>query len=314
MFSSNSGYAISSWRCCLVLLLVFALVASTMAAPLPQTAGNDSDSPDQSMYSDSGSDTGSAGRQPANESRGMSRQSSAIQVPQLLSSERMIDILQQQPELLATLKYAAIQQLKQRLAGASGAGQAPTDSWETLDADSITDDAFFSRIEQDTDLRIMVSRELIKRGYDEFGGPDRELTQSEPSEPSSRTSYSSASSALRQREGGETLESRLREPLEPESRRRTRQPTEPESRRPRQPQEEREPQMLHRRSPYPTLPSLKDLYSQYPTAETKLKRFGSDTFRYGTGNAEELPMDLPAGPDYVLGPGCSIFGGASPNG
>ena len=34
-----------------------------------------------------------------------------------------------------------------------------------------------------------------------------------------------------------------------------------------------------------------------------LKRFGLDIFENGTGNFDQLPMDLPAGPDYVLGPG-----------
>jgi len=67
-----------------------------------------------------------------------------------------------------------------------------------------------------------------------------------------------------------------------------------------------EPQLKQRSSPYPELPSLKDLYSQFPAAQDKLKRFGSDTFRLGTGNANELPMDLPVGTDYVLGPGDAL--------
>ena len=58
-----------------------------------------------------------------------------------------------------------------------------------------------------------------------------------------------------------------------------------------------------RANPYPTLPSLQELYRQIPSAETKLRRFGADLFLNGTGNTESLPMDLPAGPDYVLGPG-----------
>src|SRR2546422_287350 len=46
-----------------------------------------------------------------------------------------------------------------------------------------------------------------------------------------------------------------------------------------------------------------------------LERFGTDIFRNGTGNSEQLPMDLPAGPDYVLGPGdglnIDLFGSVS---
>ncbi len=58
-----------------------------------------------------------------------------------------------------------------------------------------------------------------------------------------------------------------------------------------------------RPNPYPTLPSLQELYRQIPSADTKLKRFGAELFLNGTGNSDSLPMDLPAGPDYVLGPG-----------
>jgi len=54
------------------------------------------------------------------------------------------------------------------------------------------------------------------------------------------------------------------------------------------------------------MPSLTDIYSQFSTTGAKLKRFGSDAFLIGTGNANLLPMDLPAGPDYVLGPGDNL--------
>ncbi len=55
------------------------------------------------------------------------------------------------------------------------------------------------------------------------------------------------------------------------------------------------------------MPSLHDLYTQIPATGGKLQRFGSNAFIVGTGNANELPMDLPAGPDYVLGPGDSLI-------
>ncbi len=63
------------------------------------------------------------------------------------------------------------------------------------------------------------------------------------------------------------------------------------------------------------MPSLYDLYTQIPPAGGKLRRFGSDAFVVGSGNANELPMDLPAGADYVLGPGdeliVNMWGGQS---
>ncbi len=67
------------------------------------------------------------------------------------------------------------------------------------------------------------------------------------------------------------------------------------------------PQEIQQPSPYGDMQSLHDLYTQVPSSGGKLQRFGSDAFLLGTGNANELPMDLPAGPDYVLGPGDSLI-------
>jgi protein involved in polysaccharide export with SLBB domain len=64
-----------------------------------------------------------------------------------------------------------------------------------------------------------------------------------------------------------------------------------------------QPALLHRANPYADVPSLYDLYSQYSMRPVELKRFGLEIFESGTGNFDQLPMDLPAGPDYVLGPG-----------
>jgi protein involved in polysaccharide export with SLBB domain len=222
-----------------------------------------------------------------------------LQPAPVMSSDRISEILQQQPELLATIKYVVVQQVKQH--ATTGTAPSKTDAWEMMDPESITDDAFFSRIEQDADLRIAVSRELMRRGYDEFGEPDSESEQASSAAysrglPQERGAEGTESRlSMRERSGAESSQSRLnmREQIGPV----------PRDRRQLQSPEVREPKVFQRHSPYPTLPSLKDLYSQYPSTETKLKRFGSDTFRYGTGNANNLPMDLPVGPDYVVGPG-----------
>jgi protein involved in polysaccharide export with SLBB domain len=58
--------------------------------------------------------------------------------------------------------------------------------------------------------------------------------------------------------------------------------------------------------PYADIPSLTDLYSRIPGESKPLTRFGSDAFRLGAGNAEELPDDMPVGPDYVLGTGDTL--------
>ena len=66
------------------------------------------------------------------------------------------------------------------------------------------------------------------------------------------------------------------------------------------------PAVLHRANPYADVPSLYDLYSQYSRRTITLKRFGLDIFETGSGNLDQLPMDLPVGPDYVLGPGDAV--------
>jgi protein involved in polysaccharide export with SLBB domain len=71
----------------------------------------------------------------------------------------------------------------------------------------------------------------------------------------------------------------------------------------------------HRPNPYAEVPSLYDLYSQYSAKPGALQRFGLDIFTNGTGNSENLPMDMPVGPEYVLGPGdglsIDLWGGVS---
>lgn len=67
--------------------------------------------------------------------------------------------------------------------------------------------------------------------------------------------------------------------------------------------DQNQPATANRPNPYPDLPSAQDLYRQIPSPGAALKRFGADIFLNGTGNLDVLPMDLPAGPDYVLGPG-----------
>ena len=66
------------------------------------------------------------------------------------------------------------------------------------------------------------------------------------------------------------------------------------------------PVLTRRPNPYADVPSLYDLYSQYSRRSPALARFGSEVFRDDTGNFNGLPMDMPMGPDYVLGPGDSL--------
>jgi protein involved in polysaccharide export with SLBB domain len=73
-------------------------------------------------------------------------------------------------------------------------------------------------------------------------------------------------------------------------------------------------QIVHQPTPYNLL-SLRDLYSQVPEQKAVLKRFGADVFLTRGLASREIPIDLPVGPDYVVGPGdsltVSLWGGVS---
>jgi protein involved in polysaccharide export with SLBB domain len=75
------------------------------------------------------------------------------------------------------------------------------------------------------------------------------------------------------------------------------------------------PRTIPQPNPYPNLASTKALYAQFPPDASGLKRFGSDIFRPDAVGLSQFPMDLPAGPEYVLGSGdtvtLDIWGGVS---
>jgi polysaccharide biosynthesis/export protein len=66
------------------------------------------------------------------------------------------------------------------------------------------------------------------------------------------------------------------------------------------------PMLARRPNPYADVPSLYDMYEQYSRRSPVLERFGAEIFRNGTSNIDMLPIDMPVGPDYVLGPGDSL--------
>ncbi len=75
------------------------------------------------------------------------------------------------------------------------------------------------------------------------------------------------------------------------------------------------PELVRARSPYNDIPSLYDMYVQAIPRPTLPKRFGAEVFENGTRDSQLIPMDVPAGPDYVVGPGdglsIDLWGGVS---
>jgi polysaccharide biosynthesis/export protein len=73
--------------------------------------------------------------------------------------------------------------------------------------------------------------------------------------------------------------------------------------------------LVRRANPYAEIPSLYDMYLQASAHPPAVQRFGMQVFEFGTRDLQAIPMDLPVGPDYVLGPGdgvsVNLWGGVS---
>lgn len=73
--------------------------------------------------------------------------------------------------------------------------------------------------------------------------------------------------------------------------------------------------MMRRPSPYADIPSLYDMYVQAASQQKAPERFGMELFRNGSRDPNTIPMDMPVGPDYVVGPGdglaIDLWGGVS---
>jgi polysaccharide export outer membrane protein len=64
--------------------------------------------------------------------------------------------------------------------------------------------------------------------------------------------------------------------------------------------------LVRRSNPYREIPSLYDMYLQAAARPPAVQRFGMEVFENGTRDLQNIPMDLPVGPDYVLGTGDGV--------
>jgi polysaccharide export outer membrane protein len=92
-------------------------------------------------------------------------------------------------------------------------------------------------------------------------------------------------------------------------------PVQPSSRRSQQNALIEPVEITRKPSPYTDIPSMYDMYLQAVPRPTTPRRFGSEVFENGTRDPQLIPMDLPVGPDYVVGPGdglsIDLWGGVS---
>ena len=222
-----------------------------------------------------------------------------------LSSGQIIDILQQNPDLVLELKSQVADRMQEQ--------------GMQIDANDISDEMLYDQIAGNAGLRANITSYLRARGYvsdDELqtaasgigAGDGAGIGQHSLATGSINTSRSPSESGL------DNGQSRLEAGGLPGTTTRSTSSTGGQN-----PAEKRDqvnsstdlPKVLRLPAPY-NLRSLRDLYTQIPDQVAHLKRFGSEVFlnrdlvtARGV-SARDTPLDIPIGPDYVIGPGDTL--------
>ncbi|MGZ4841846.1 MAG: SLBB domain-containing protein [Candidatus Angelobacter sp.] len=201
-----------------------------------------------------------------------------------LSADEIIQILQENPDVLAEAKAEIVSQLRDR-------------GYNVSERD-ISDDRLFSQIRSDDRVRQIAANELAKRGFgpaqqgdqtsDEQIIPSGQQTGQQTGQPPFPQTQRQGTTGRQTTQGGQqgTGQQGM---------------TGSQARPRRQPQSSKGPSQDQ--YPLRNLPALRDLYTQAAPDETKLERFGAALFRNSAAAADKAPLSVPVGPDYVLGPG-----------
>jgi len=238
-----------------------------------------------------------------------SMSSAGVGTPVSLSFDQIIQILQQNPDLVVELKSQVADRLQQQ--------------GSDVDANSITDQMLYDQIASNADIRTNITTFLRARGYVSSNDQPTSSAIDESmgaglTSQRSQTSFAGAETARLY--GANGLNSGI-VPSDPtyglssmQSINSFGNATDRDQRR------EREagnastdiPKVLRQPTPY-NLQSMRDLYTQIPEQSAALKRFGSEVFvnrsmsamaRGGAGR--DTPLDVPLGPDYVIGSGDTL--------
>ncbi len=315
-YSTHADLSSGSWSArygCgirrVVLLVGFALAiaASFASAQWPPSPSSSAGSADQQSAGRSGAlpDAVLGSSAESTDEHDLSGNGAALSTPAALSADQIIEILQQNPNLTADIKSMAAERLEQQ--------------GTQVDPSNISDEMLFSQISANASLRSSITTYLRARGYvteDETasarfaaaGGDAGEdlrdaartgATQNSP-DGSRRASHGAASTSKQLFDGNQVGTSAAGAGGARLSRGAMYTNASTDL-----------PQVVHRPTPY-DLRSMRDLYAQIPSETGQLKRFGSELFLDRNisaamrGAGSETQLDVPLGPDYVLGPGDTI--------
>jgi protein involved in polysaccharide export with SLBB domain len=188
-----------------------------------------------------------------------------------LPADDIVEILQQNPELLAEAKAQIVAQLRDR-------GYPVTDR-------SITDDRLFAEIRSDDRARHIMSDELKKRGFGAEPEPAQSVTaQQQMAAPATnignRPAQGSPPPTAPAPATGVTRSRVIA-------------------------RDRGNPQDQY---PFRNLPALHDLYKQAVLEPAPLERFGAALFRNSAAvTADKAAVDIPVGSEYVVGPGDELI-------
>ncbi len=291
----------------------FAVHAQT-SSQFPSSSGisqsSDSESRAGVISSDDTADSSDASSQ---RSAGVNPADSMPQAP--LSADEIVNILQQNPDLVMEMKSLMADRLQEQ--------------GMPIDASTVSDETLYSQIAANASLRASIRTFLRARGYvsgDELRSAGPEV----PGEPSTAVDLTSGQRLPQQsarnstRENAAAAEMELQRtaaergpralaasPAESAGIRRSSSAAAHPRNTPGNASTDL-PQVIRQRPPY-DLRSLRDLYTQIPEPSARLTRFGSEVFTESTGDAPargisgpSTPLDVPLGPDYVLGSGDAL--------
>ncbi|HLY42829.1 MAG TPA: SLBB domain-containing protein [Terracidiphilus sp.] len=244
--------------------------------------------------------------------------SSSIPANVVLSASQIISILQERPQVVVELKQLV-------------ADNAPQGT--PIQPESITDEMLFNQISASPELRRTITLFLRARGYvsdedlarDMFTGEQFD-TDALHHDPLTRDQLDTAGKLAASSDRADVLSAdglprRSRQQLDGAATRSGdfNRAANQSSAEPNAPNITDQPKVLREPSPY-NLMSLRDLYAQIPDTPEHLTRFGSEVFTHRnhsemTSISGSVPLGVPIGPEYVVGPGdgltISMWGGIS---
>ena len=230
-----------------------------------------------------------------------------------LTANQIISIVQARPELIVDIKQVMADYLEQQ--------------GSPVQVDSITDDALYRGIASDVGLRGAISIWLRARGYvseSDFDRSDLDPRSSDDVTNNMNASASALSTPLISGAASDTalidpnrVQNGISSPVGIQANRNvSRQPMGRDGS-PAPKLDRNNPsavEVVHQTAPY-NLQSLRDLYTQVPEQTSKLRRFGSDMFLDRGLGTKQMTVDIPIGPDYILGVGdgliINLWGGVS---